>query len=176
MKRLISICLLMVFTLLWGQDSQMPAVKIQDLDKKPAALSDYYSQGPILVNFWSLSCVPCKKEMKYLDEYNLKYAETGFRVVSVNIDNPRSAGKVKSYVKTQKYSFPVLSDPKSALFRKAGGQVMPFTVLVDQEGNIIKRRMGYNAGDELEIEKDILEVIAHHKSISEKTDQIPETK
>ncbi len=164
MRRLFVAFLLMPLCLMFAQDNKIPDVKLKDLNNKPASLGEYYKDGPILVNFWSLSCEPCKKEMKHLDHLNQKYAEENFRIVSVNIDNTRSMAKVKSYVESKKYSFPVLSDPRSALFRKAGGKVMPFTVLIDSEGSIIKRRMGYNPGDELEIEKDVKEMIASHKS------------
>lgn len=164
MKKVFLIFLLMPFCLMIAQDNKIPDVKLKDLNNKPASLEQFYSEGPILVNFWGLSCEPCKKEMKHLDVLNKKFADQGFQIVSINIDNTKSMAKVKSYVKSKKFSFTVLSDPKSALFRKSGGKVMPFTVLIDSDGNIVKRRMGYNPGDEIDIEKDVVELISEHNA------------
>ena len=45
-------------------------------------------------------------------------------------------------------------------FRKLGGKVCPYTVLVDHEGNIIKKHSGYNPGDEVKLEKEIKDMIS----------------
>ena len=98
--------------------------------------------------------------MKELDKLNKKYGAQGFEVVSINIDNTRSMSKVKSYVNSQKYTFTVLSDPKAEFFRKMGGKVMPFVIIADSTGEIINRHVGYNPGDEKELEKEILHLLA----------------
>ena len=61
-------------------------MKLKDLNNNRQELSEYYSDGPILINFWNLACEPCKKEMKELDKLHLKYEKQGFDVVSINID------------------------------------------------------------------------------------------
>ena len=71
---------------------------------------------------------------------------------------------MKSYIKSQKFSFTVLSDPKAELFRKMGGKVMPFVIIADSTGEIIKRHVGYNPGDEKELEKEILHLLAKQQS------------
>ena len=134
-------------------------MKLKDLKNKRQELSQYYSDGPILINIWNLACEPCKKEMKELDKLNKKYGAQGFEVVSINIDNTRSMSKVKSYVNSQKYSFTVLSDPKAEFFRKMGGKVMPFVIIADSTGEIINRHVGYNPGDEIRLEKEILQIL-----------------
>ena len=137
----------------------IPNVKFKDLDNKKVMLEDFYSKGPILINFWTLSCEPCKKEMKHLSRINKKYLESGFQVVSVNMDSPRTIRKVKQFVNSQKYSFKMLSDPRMELFRKLGGSVMPLVVLVNMDGTIEKRHVGYSPGDEIGLEEEIVEII-----------------
>jgi hypothetical protein len=68
--------------------------------------------------------------------------------------------KVKSYIKSQKFSFTVLSDPKAELFRKMGGKVMPFVIIADSTGEIISRHVGYNPGDEKKLEEEIVHLLA----------------
>ena len=138
----------------------IPNIKLKDLKNNKVMLEDFYSQGPILMNFWTLSCEPCKKEMKHLSRINEKYAESGFQVVSINMDSPRTMRKVKQFVNSQKYSFRVLLDPRTELFRKIGGSVMPLVVLVNMDGTIEKRHIGYSPGDEVGLEKEIVEIIS----------------
>ena len=137
----------------------IPNVKLKDLDNKKFMLEDFYSSGPILMNFWTLSCEPCKKEMKHLSRINEKYKDSGFQVVSVNMDTPRTIRKVKQFVNSQKYSFKVLSDARMDLFMKLGGSVMPLVVIVNMDGTIEKRHIGYSPGDEVKLEQEIVEVI-----------------
>ena len=147
--------LLVVLAFNWAGTQHLPNIKLKDLNKNRQKISQYYKDGPLLMNFWNLSCEPCKKEMKELDKLNIKYRDLGFDYVSINIDSPRSMSKVKSYINSQNFSFTVLSDPKAELFRKLGGKVMPFVVIADSTGEIVNRHVGYNPGDEKELEKEI---------------------
>jgi len=144
----------------WAGTQHLPNIKLKDLNNKRQEISQYYKDGPILINFWNLACEPCKKEMKELDKINIKYRDLGFDYVSINIDSPRSMSKVKSYIKSQEFSFTVLSDPKAELFRKMGGKVMPFVIIADSTGTITNRHVGYNPGDEKELEKEIVQLLA----------------
>ena len=159
MKKFFIINLLALMTIGWTGTNHLPNMKFKDMKNKRQELSQYYNDGPILLNIWNLACEPCKKEMKELDKLNIKYGPQGFEVVSINIDNTRSMSKVKSYVNSQKYSFTVLSDPKAEFFRKMGGKVMPFVIIADSTGKIINRHVGYSPGDEIRLEKEILHIL-----------------
>ena len=160
MNKFFIINLLLLMTIGWTGTNHLPNMKFKDLKNKKQSLSQYYSDGPILLNFWNLACEPCKKEMKELDKLNIRYRDQGFDYVSINIDSPRSMSKVKSYIKSQKFSFTVLSDPKAELFRKMGGKVMPFVIIADSTGEIISRHVGYNPGDEKKLEEEIVHLLA----------------
>ena len=156
-------------SIIWSSSLHLPKMNLKDLNNKRQSLDQYHDSGPLLLNFWNLACEPCKKEMKELDKIYLKYRENGFEYVSINIDSPRSMAKVKSFVKSQKYSFTVLSDPKAALFRKMGGKVMPFVIIADSSGTIINRHVGYNPGDEKELEKEIQHLLLISEDVSDST-------
>ena len=173
MRKFFIINLLLLMTIGWTGTNHLPNMKFKDLKNKKQNLSQYYSDGPILLNFWNLACEPCKKEMKELDKINIKYRDQGFDFVSINIDSPRSMSKVKSYIKSQKFSFTVLSDPKAELFRKMGGKVMPFVIIADSTGEIISRHVGYNPGDEKRLEEEIVHLLALMNAAEDST-KIPD--
>ena len=142
----------------------LPDASLKDLDNKKVNIYKYLDSKPALISFWFLACEPCKKEMKYLDEYNKKYQDLGFKVISVNTDNSRALNSVEPFVDSKKYSFKVLSDPRSQYMRKLKGASCPYTVLVDHEGNIFSRHVGYNPGDEKKLEEEILTMLENYES------------
>ena len=142
-----------------AEEVKLSNLTLKTLEKKKIDTSVLYNDGPILMSFWNLACEPCKKEMKFLNDYDIKYEEYGFNVISINMDTPRSLSKVKSYIKSKDYSFTLLSDPRSQLFRKNGGSIMPYTLLVDTAGFIVSKHTGYNLGDEIKLEKEIINIL-----------------
>ena len=151
-KRIILLIFSISFSL---SQEKLPETFLKDLNGKKVNVHDIWDEGPMAISFWFLACEPCKKEMKFLDEYNKKYYDQGFKVLSINTDNSRTINRVKPFVKSKKYSFTVLNDPKSLFFRKMGGKICPFLVLVDSQGNIINKHTGYNPGDEVKLELEI---------------------
>ena len=162
-NRLIFLFLILGFIFSEEAVDKLPSFKFKTLDKKKVKLEEFYKDGPIAVNVWNLSCEPCKKEMKYLNDYHKKYKELGFEVVSVNIDTPRSISKVKSYIKSAKFDFPILSDPRQNFFKKTGGKVMPYLVFINSDGTIFKRKVGFNPGEEKKLEQEIIDLLVHNK-------------
>tara|TARA_B110000438_G_scaffold260411_1_gene270441 strand:+ start:374 stop:976 length:603 start_codon:yes stop_codon:yes gene_type:complete len=142
----------------------IPDQQLKDLDNKRVSIHKLIEGRPTLISFWFLACEPCKKEMKYLDEFNKKYSDSGFQVLSINTDGSRALSSVEPFVDSKKYSFKVLSDPKSLYQRKLKGTSCPFTVMVDHKGVIWSRHVGYNSGDEKKLEKEILEMIEYQNS------------
>ena len=104
--------------------------------------------------------------MKFLNEYNEKYAKDNFKVLMINTDTPRSLAKVKSFIRSQKYSFNVGMDPNKVIAKKLNGMMMPTLILVDKGGAVKWRHQGYVAGEEVEIEEQIKKVLG--KNINEK--------
>ncbi len=156
-KIILKIIIVYLFSLplmICGQE--VPNIQLTMLDGKKTTLHQLLETGPILIDFWATWCVPCKKEMKYLDQFHQEYAKAGFQVLSINQDTPRSLSKVKSYIRSKKYKFLVAVDPNQQIASKMNAVVLPTTIMVDKKGNITWRHQGYLPGDEKEIEKQII--------------------
>ena len=163
------ITLIIIFQFLNGENtdsgSTIPNLKVRLLNGTSTTLHQLSQDGPLLIDFWATWCVPCKKVMKYLNQYHEKYADDNFKVLMINTDTPRSLGKVRGFIKSQDYSFNVGMDPNKVLSKKLNGMIMPTLILVDKGGIIKWRHQGYVAGEELEIEKQIKQVLG--KNINE---------
>ncbi|SVD65450.1 uncharacterized protein METZ01_LOCUS418304 [marine metagenome] len=125
------------------------------LDGSTTTIHTLVEEGPLMIDFWATWCVPCKKVMKYLDQYHQDYNEQGFKVLMINQDTPRSLAKVKSYVRAQDYQFFVGLDPSKTIAKKLNGMVMPTLILVDKGGEVKWRHQGFIPGEEVEINTQI---------------------
>ena len=163
------ISLFIVFQFVNGENtdsgSTIPDLKVRLLNGSSTTLHQLSQDGPLLIDFWATWCLPCIKVMKYLNQYHEKYADDNFKVLMINTDTPRSLGKVRGFIKSKDYSFNVGMDPNKVLSKKLNGMTMPTLILVDKGGIIKWRHQGYVAGEEIEIENQIKQVLG--KNINE---------
>lgn len=153
--------MLVSFGSLMAQDN-LPSVQLSDVNGQKVDLADYGKNGKItVINFWATWCTPCKKELNNIaDLYEDWQDDYDMEIVAISIDDARNKAKVKSYVNGQGWDYDVLLDVNGVLKQKLNFQSIPFTVVVDQEGNIIKKHSGYVDGDEYILEEEIAE-LAH---------------
>lgn len=135
----------------------MPSVVIKDLDGKDVDLKALASEGKItVISFWATWCAPCKKELDninlLIEDWEEKY---NVQVVAISIDDSRNAMKVKPYVQGKKWDFTVLIDVNQDTKRALNYPNVPYTLLVDQNGNIVYKHLGYEDGAEDELEQEI---------------------
>ncbi len=75
------------------------------------------------------------------------------QLIAVSIDDSRNAPKVKPLVDGKQWEFPVLLDVNQDTKRILNFATMPYTIVVDQAGNIVYKHSGYTEGDELVLEE-----------------------
>jgi cytochrome c biogenesis protein CcmG, thiol:disulfide interchange protein DsbE len=110
-----------------------PEIKLQDLQNRPAALSDY-SGKVILVNNWATWCPPCKAEMPTLEAYYEDYRAQDFVIIAIEAGEP--AEEVASFVHQHGLSFPVWPDQEmlaQALFKN---DALPSSYVIDRQGQV----------------------------------------
>lgn len=89
---------------------------------------------PVLVNFWTSWCLPCRSEMPSLDKLYREYRDRGFVVIGVSLD--RSPDVVRQFVKETDVTFPIVLDPDwhvADRFRVLG---LPGTFVVGPDGDV----------------------------------------
>jgi thiol-disulfide isomerase/thioredoxin len=109
---------------------------------KTMKLSDL--QGKVvLLDFWASWCGPCRRENPTVVALYEKYKEQGFTVMSVSLDQNRD--KWLEAIKKDNLTWPNhVSDLKgwsSEAGKKYQVRGIPFTVLIDREGNIIDTKL-----------------------------------
>jgi peroxiredoxin len=131
------------------QGEKAPDFTLPDLDGNNATLSKITGKGPVYINFWATWCGPCKREIPELVKLYAEYEDRGFKVLAISIDDSRTQGKVKSFVKNYSMDFPILLDSNGDVFRrKYKARAVPYGFLIDNDGNVIHVARGYMPGME----------------------------
>ncbi len=137
-----------------------PDFTLRDIDGKEVKLQSFKGKV-VMVNFWATWCGPCKLEMPHLDKMDREFEEKGFEVISISTDDARAASKVKPLIKRGGYGFTVLLDKDTTVVAQYNpAKTLPYNALIDREGRIHKVYQGYNPGDEVEMRKDVEELLA----------------
>jgi len=135
------------------EGAKAPEFALKNVDGEQVRLSQYLAKGPVLLDFWATWCAPCKQAIPHLAEIYDNYKDQGFSLFAISIDNTRSMGKVRPYVKSLNFQFPVLLDPDQEVLKKYRGNNVPHTVLIAPDSTIQRVWIGYQPGEEKEIEK-----------------------
>lgn len=162
MKTLVVI--LFLFLIFSYQTYSQYYFELDDMEGNSVKLTELLKKGPVFIEFWALSCACCKDEMKTLQELYIKYKDSGFVVVAINQDPPKNSSNVRSFVGSKGYNFINILDPEATVFEKFGAQNLPFAVLMDKNGNIVKTYTGFTTGDGIELEADIKSVLVNKKN------------
>ena len=137
-----------------------PDFTLPNLDGKPVHLSSVYAKGPVVVSFWATWCVPCPEELKHLQRFYEKYAADSVTVLAIAIDGPKTVSKVKPFVLGRRFTMPVLLDTNNDVKRLYGVTPVPHLCVIGRGGTMLYSHVGYHAGDEVAIEKEIAKAIA----------------
>ncbi len=133
---------------------------LRDIDGASVTLSELEGQV-VIMSFWATWCGPCKEEMPHLQKMYADLEKDGLTVLSISIDDARSASRVKPFIKKNGYTFPVLLDRDATVISSYNpSKTLPYTVVVDREGNVAKKHSGYNPGDEEGLREEVVALLA----------------
>ena len=115
---------------------------LPDLSGKQRNIKEW--QGKVLIiNFWATWCPPCLKEIPEFIKIQDEFADMGLQFIGIAIDE-KSA--VEEYLNTLAINYPQLiaGDTGITLSHQLGNIVnaVPFTLIVNQQGQIIHRQPG----------------------------------
>lgn len=141
-----------------AQKSKAQDFELENMKGKKIKLSDVYKDKLVILDFWANWCLPCKKQLQYLDIFQQKYGDH-IQVIAVDIDKARHVSKAKAYIKSKRYSFEVLFDTDNKVKRLYNVTNPPNTIIISTDGKIIWLHLGYKKGDEKKIEEQIIKWI-----------------
>lgn len=140
---------------LWPEEKPAPpgmvVTEVGDLAPR-LALPDLQTGEPVevtgpgrmrLVNYWASWCGPCRKEMPVLDAFSRQQGGNGIKVMGIALESREEA---LAFLREVPVEFQLLvenpgpGDSSVQLGNRRG--ILPYTVLIDADGRLLKTHYG----------------------------------
>ena len=109
-----------------------------------------YRGKPLVINVWASWCAPCVEEMPELAAFASEQGDNGIQVIGLALDSPEA---VHAFLQRIPVPYPIAIEPpgpadSSVALGNARG-LLPYTVLIDAQGRLRKRKLGPFAHGEI---------------------------
>lgn len=134
-------------------------LNLERIDEGSFSYSEIRGKKLLLVAFWATWCEPCKAELLKMAQMYPDFSEK-YEFVAVSTDTEDMMDKVNQFYIENSIPFPVLVDPSGNTVSKLipGGDTVPYSIIVNRNGEIVSRHSGYKSGDEESLKKELLEL------------------
>ena len=141
--------------------AQLPTITLKTMGGVEVRTDTLANDGkPFIIDFFATWCKPCNRELAAISEgYADWQEETGVKIFAVSIDQAQNINKVKPLVSNHGWEYDVLLDPNSDFLRAVGGQMIPYTLIVDAKGKVVYKHSGYTDGAETELIEKVRELL-----------------
>ncbi|HEX9992642.1 MAG TPA: TlpA disulfide reductase family protein [Acidimicrobiales bacterium] len=122
-----------------------PDAPFERFDGSEGTLADYAGR-PLVVNFFAEWCVPCREELPALAEADRRF---GDEVAFLGLNVRASAESARAIAAEAGVDYDLANDVEDRLFVGLGGSVMPYTVFIGADGQVLDVHRGAITEDEL---------------------------
>jgi thiol-disulfide isomerase/thioredoxin len=117
---------------------------LDGLNVETTKLSSYKGK-PLIINLWASYCGPCRAEMGSLERLSRKY-NGKLNIIGITIDDYRD--RAQALIRETGITFANFQDHNLYMENMLGGNFIPLTVLVDEQGRILKKVDGVREWDD----------------------------
>ena len=143
------ILLLFGASLAWGAPKALPEVSLEPLGEGKALNTSSLVGKPTLLAFFTPTCPYCRDELVLLESLRSAYPPEKLAMLAVT---PSGSPKTLSRTMLSRWkvtTIPGYQDPKNALFDAFEVEGVPFTVLTDRKGRVVRTFLGLMPKEEL---------------------------
>jgi cytochrome c biogenesis protein CcmG/thiol:disulfide interchange protein DsbE len=118
---------------------------------------DKYRGKVVVLDFWASWCVPCRRSFPWLNEMQDKYGQKGLVVLGVNMDADQADAEL--FLKEYPVDFSIVRDPDGELAKQYEVIAMPSSYVIDRDGQIAARHLGFKVAKLQEYEDTLKRVL-----------------
>jgi len=116
-----------------------------------------YKGKVVYVDFWASWCDPCKRSFPWMNELQTLYGEDGFKIIAINLDESRK--DAEAFLKKMPAKFDVAFDKSGKTAEAYNLKAMPSSYLIDRNGKLVHKSLGYRAEEKKILEKKIKQLV-----------------
>ncbi len=125
-----------------GLRQTAPDFNLKTLDGKTLQLSALKGKV-VLLDFWATWCPPCREEIPHFKELYTQYRGKGLEIIGVALDEGGEKD-VAPFARQNQINYPLSATGAQQLAQAYGGiRGIPTTFLIDKQGKIAKKYVGY---------------------------------
>ena len=101
----------------------------------------------VVINLWATWCIPCINELPNFDRMQSEYPD---EVIVIAIHSSPVTTDVNEWLSDYSYEIKFASDEEGVISKTlASSDVLPQTLIIDQEGNVVYKKTGSLTYEEL---------------------------
>lgn len=126
-----------------GDDQAQKAANfiLPDLDGNLIRFSDLKGKV-IILDFWATWCPPCRDELPHFKSLYQQYQDQGLEIVGIALDQG-GVRVVKPFIEDNKITYTILISNQEVTEAYGGIRGIPTTFIIDRQGRIIEKYVGY---------------------------------
>ncbi len=126
----------------YAHGKRAPNFALKDLTGNEHKIADL--RGSIaVINFWATWCAPCREELPLLSRLSGEYAGKNVRFIAVSADEEKDRSKVDAFARRNRVALDIWVGADLDMLESAGlGDVLPGTLILNEQGEIVARVMG----------------------------------
>ncbi len=125
-----------------------PDFTLEDLEGNTHTLAGYEGKV-VFLNFWATWCPPCRQEIPGFLELYEQYKDDGMVILGISLDQKGEA-VVSSFADKINIEYPLIMATQEIMEAYQPGQYIPATIVIDKQGYIHDRHVGYLAKNDME--------------------------
>jgi len=131
-----------------------PPIELVNLEGEKITL-DSFKGKYVLLDFWFTGCTYCDRLVPHLKEIYKDLHPKGFEIIDISVDKKEEDWRMTAAKKDSPWIH--LHDPLKEVASTYGMPGYPILILIDREGKVLKRLVGYR--NEAELRKEIMSVM-----------------
>ncbi len=114
----------------------------------------------VVLDFWATYCPPCLEAIPHLNELQTRHNAAGFEIIGMHSDSDDRL-KVPEFAERLKINY-TLATPEDALtsFVFSTNTAIPQMIVLDREGNMVEKFVGYDLKIKNDLDKAIEKALA----------------